>query len=103
MFGESYHAALPFFASFVAFVDASLTTGSTLWSCRLFFDLDSTTATSSWSGFLPTSRHNLSQCTTLRLVSCPDFVVVITLQTRLQLCTGCACQNEYMISRLLTS
>ena len=43
--------------------------------------LDSTTATSSWSGFLPTSRDNFSQCSTLRLVWCTDFVDAITLQS----------------------
>ena len=77
MFGELCHAVFPPFASFVKSVDTSLTTVSALWSCHLFIRY-STISTSSWSGFLPTSRDNFSQSSTLRLVWCDDFVVVIT-------------------------
>ena len=78
----------------------SVTTAFALWSCYLFI-LDSTVATSSWFGFLPISRDNFSQSSTLRLVWCSHFVVMITSQTHLQLCTGCACQSVW-ISRLLS-
>ena len=83
-------ASLPFMI--LTYVDTSLTTVSALWSCRLFI-LHSTMATSSWSGILPISRDNFSQCSTLQLIWCTDFFVVIMLQMCLQLCTGCACQN----------
>jgi len=92
MFVEPCHAALLHFASSVTFVDTSLTTVSALWWCRLCTQ-DSTTTTSSWSGFLFSYSGASSLFSTKGLVWYFDYVLTTMSRTPLQLCTGCVYHN----------
>ena len=100
MFVEPCHAAWLRFASSVTFVDTSPTTASAFWWCRLYSQ-HSTTATSSWSGFLFIYSGASSLFSTLRLVSYFDYVVTTMSQTPLQLCTGCV-YHTVLTSRWLS-
>jgi len=80
MFGEPCHSALLRFASSVTFVDTSPTTASAFWWCRLCTQ-HSTTATSSWSGFLFIYSGASSLFSTLRLVWYFHYVVTTVSRT----------------------